>query len=108
MQNLSATNPAQQLFESGSVDLKQGTNIAPVEIKRGMTILTQAGQKAGRVAAVMLSHDGRTITHLLVTTGAQTSDYRLAPVNLIKQVTEETILLDLKTIEHLPHREEGQ
>ena len=36
------------------------------------------------------------------------SDYRLAPVDLIKQVSQETILLhlDRKDMEHLPHRQE--
>lgn len=97
------------LFESGSVYLEQD-DTSPVEIKRGMTILTQDGQKAGRVAAVVLSNDCQTITHLLLTSWSQMSDYRLAPVDLIKQVSEETILLhiDRKNMEHLPHRQEGQ
>ena len=109
MQDLSSTNQLQQLFESGSVYLEQA-DTSPVEIKRGMTILTQDGQKAGRVAAVVLGNDCQNVTHLLLTSWPQISDYRLAPVDLIKQVSGETILLHInyKDMEHLPHRQEEQ
>ena len=109
MQNSSATNQLQRLFESGSVCLEQEAT-TPVEIKRGMVVQTQDGQKVGRVAAVVFSSDCQNITHLLLTLWSQPSDYRLAPVDLIKQVDEGTILLhiDRKDLEHLPHRQEKQ
>ena len=107
MKNLSATSRFQRLFESGSVYLEQADN-SPVEIKRGMVIQTQDGQKAGRVAAVVFSSNCQKTTHLLLNLWSQPSDYRLAPVDLIKQVDKETILLglDRKDTEQLPHRRE--
>ena len=107
MQDLLATNRLQRLFESGLVCLEQTDNL-PVEIKRGMVIQAQDGQKAARVAAVVFSSDCQKITHLLLTLWSQPSDYRLAPVILIMQVDKETILLglDRKDMEQLPHRQE--
>ena len=107
MQNSSSTNQLQRLFESGLVYLEQ-TGSSPVEIKRGMTIQTQDGQKAGRVAAVVFSNDCKNITHLLLTLPSQPADYRLAPVALINRIDKEAILLhiNLKDMEHLAHRQE--
>ena len=109
MQNSSVTNQIQRLFESGSVYLEQ-EDTAPVEIKRGMIIQTRDGQKVGRVAAVVFSNDCQNITYLLLTLWSQPSDYRLMPVDLIKQVSKETVLLNIdhKDMEHLPHKQENQ
>ena len=95
------------LFESGSVYLQHENN-APVEIKRGMTILTQGGQKAGRVAAVVVGNDCQNITHLLLALWSQLPAYRLVPVDLINHVGEETVLLhiDGEAVERLPHKQE--
>ena len=107
MQNSSATNRLQRLFESGLVYLEQ-EDTTPVEIKRGMTIQTQDGEKVGRVAAVVFSDDCKNITHLLLTLWSQPSDYRLVPVDLIKHIREEAILLHINRneIKNLPHRQE--
>ena len=93
------------LFERGLVYLAQQDSL-PVEIRRGMAILTKNGQKAGQIAAVLLNNDSQTITHLLFAPWPQLSDYRLATVDLIKQVTGEMVLLHLgsEAIACLPRR----
>lgn len=103
MPKLSTIPQTQWLFESGSVYLEQGAP-SPVEIKRGMTILGQDGQKAGQVAAVVLSNGCPTVTHLLLNLRSETPAYRLAPVELVKQVSEEIVWLRLsrKDVTHLP------
>ena len=97
------------LFESGPVYSEQKDS-SPVEIRRGMTILTQDERAAGRVAAVILDGDSQNVTHILLAYLHLTPDYRLIPINFIKQVSQETVLLhiDSEAIEHLPHRQEEQ
>ncbi len=94
------------LFESGLVYPEQ----EPVEIKRGMTILTKDKQTAGRVAAVVLEDDSQNITHILLAHLRLTSDYRLISIDLIQQVSEEVILLhiDSEAVARLPYRQEEQ
>ncbi|HMR68591.1 MAG TPA: hypothetical protein PKE64_31670 [Anaerolineae bacterium] len=100
MPKLSTTAQPQWLFESGLVYLDR----SPVEIKRGMAILGQDGRKAGQVAAVVLRNGCPPVTHLLVNSQSQPPAYRLVPIDLIKQVSEETVWLHLsrKDVAHLP------
>ena len=109
MQNLSTTNQIQPLFERGLVYPEQKES-SPVEIRRGMTILTQDGQEVGRVAAVVLEADHQNVTHILLARLHLTPDYRLVPIKFIKHVSEETVLLhiDSEAVERLPHRQEEQ
>ena len=97
------------LFESGSVYLEQEDN-SSVEIKRGMTVLTQDGQEAGRVAAVILKDDSQNVTHILLAQLHLTPDYRLVSIKFIKQVSGEMVLLHINSeaVERLPHRQEEQ
>ena len=94
------------LFERGLVYPEQKDS-SPVEVRRGMAILTQDGREAGRVAAVVLEDDGQNVTHILLTHLHLTPDYRLVSINLIKKVSEETVLLhiDNEALECLPHRQ---
>ncbi len=97
------------LFESGSIYPEQKDR-SPVEIRRGMVILTQDGQEAGRVAAVVLEDDSQNVTHVLLAHLHLTPDYRLVSIKFIKHVSEETVLLhiDSEAVERLPHRQEEQ
>ena len=105
MQNLSTTNQVQRLFEYGLVYL-ESKDSSPVEIKRGMTILTKDGRDAGWVAAVVLDGTNQNVSHILLTHLHLSPDYRLVPINLIQQVSQETVLLhvDREAVEGLPHK----
>ncbi len=109
MRTLSTTNQIQPLFESGLIYPEQKDR-SPVEIRRGMTILTQDGQEAGQVAAVILEDDSQNVTHILLAYLRLPPDYRLAPIKFIKHVSEETVLLHINSeaVERLPHRQEEQ
>lgn len=104
--NHSATSAAsQRLFERGLVCLEP-ENI-PVEVSRGMVILTQAGWEAGKVAAVVVEDPGQQVTHLLLVRSHLVSDYRLVPVSLIEEVGEGVVSLGLsrEAVESLPRRQ---
>lgn len=109
MQNLSASKQVQQLFERGLVYIEPKGS-APVEIIRGMTILTNDGQAAGRVAAVVLNNDNQHVSHILLAHLQLTPDYRLVPISLIQQVNQNTVVLDIdrSAVERLPHKLEEQ
>jgi len=85
---------SQRLFERGLVCLGQEHRL-PVEVTRGMAILTSERQEAGKVAAVIVDKDSQKVTHVLLTRPRLTPDYRLVPVKLIEEVDENTVLLDI-------------
>lgn len=93
------------LFEHGPVYLEQKDS-PPLEIRRGMAILTKDRQQAGWVAAVMLDGDSQIVTHILLAHLHLIPDYRLVPICLIEQVSQETVLLhiDSEAVERLPIR----
>jgi len=97
---------SRRLFERGLIYLGQGYRL-PVEVTRGMAILTSEGHEAGKVAAVIVDNDSQKVTHILLTRPRQVPDYRLVPVILIEQVDEETVLLEIcnQAIESLPIRQ---
>lgn len=104
-QNHSTTiDSSSRLFERGLVCLEP-ENI-PVEVSRGMVILTQAGWEAGKVAAVVVEDPGQQVTHLLLVRPHLVSDYRLVPVSLIEEVKEEEVSLGIsgEAVESLPTR----
>lgn len=107
-QNKNSRTPdqSQRLFERGLVCLRQ-EHCLPVEVTRGMAILTSEGQEAGKVAAVIVDNDSQKVTHILLTRPRQVPDYRLVPVTLIEQVDEEIVLLEIcgQAIESLPTRQ---
>jgi len=99
-------NQPQRLFESGSICPEQANDL-PVKVSRGMIILTSEGWEAGKVAAVVVDNDSQKVTHVLLTRPRLVLDYRLAPVNLIKQVDKGVVVLDVcsQDIESLPTRQ---
>jgi len=99
------------LMESGSLAAhKMGdadvspAAISPAKVHRGMTVQTDDGQTAGRVAAVVLDQDQQKVTHILLMWERPLLEYRLIPVELIKQVGDEEVLLRIfePAVENLP------
>lgn len=104
--DLASAKQSQRLFERGLISLAQKQYQLPVEVSRGMTILTREGWEAGKVAAVVVDNNSQQVTHILLTRPRLRSDYRLVPVNLIKMLNEETVLLEIcsQAVESLPTR----
>lgn len=102
--NHSTTIASSRLFERGLVCLER--EATPVEVSRGMVILTQEGWEAGKVAAVVVEASSQQATHLLLVRPHLVSDYRLVPVSLIEEVKEEGVSLGIsgEAIEDLPAR----
>lgn len=99
------------LMESGSLaaqhindaDISTGTR-SGAEVHRGMIVQTSEGRTAGRVAAVILDQEQQTVTHILLMQERQLLEYRLVPVELIKEVGKEAVLLGIfhPVVENLP------
>ncbi len=81
-----------ELIVSGSIYPDHAKDV-PVEVRRGMAILTSDGQEAGRVAAVIIDKKDRQVTHILLSRQSQMPEYRLVPIDLIEHVHEEKVLL---------------
>ena len=103
--NSKTVDQAQRIFERGLICLEQ-TNGLTVEVTRGMAIMTNEGQEAGKVAAIVVDSASQQVTHLLLGHLRPSPDYRLIPVNLIEQIAQETVLLGIgsQTVESLPGR----
>lgn len=67
----------------------------PVEVRRGMAIMTREGHEAGTVAAIVVDKQGRHVTHILLSRQSQLPEYRLVPLKLVAQVSDETVQLDI-------------
>jgi sporulation protein YlmC with PRC-barrel domain len=103
--NSTTGDAAQRLFERGLIRLEQ-TNGLTVEVTRGMAILTNEGQEAGKVAAVVVDSGSQQVTHLLLNRWRKVPEYQLVPVNLIEQINQETIRLGIgsQIVDSLPAR----
>lgn len=103
--NSKTIDQAQRLFERGLIRLEQ-TNGLTVEVTRGMAILANEGQEVGKLAAVVVEADSQKVSHLLLSRLRLSPEYRLIPVNLIEQISRETILLGVggQIVESLPVR----
>lgn len=111
MANAQTNEQPMTLMESGSLtahnlsdaDVSAGVR-GQTEVHRGMTVQTGEGRTAGRVAAVVLDRAQQKVTHLLLVREHQLLEYRLVPVELIKQVGEEAVLLCIfhPIVERLP------
>jgi hypothetical protein len=75
-----------------------------VEVKRGMLVRSSDGMVAGQVAALVVDDEGQQVTHFLLTRVSSELDYRLIPVELIRDVPVETLLLSISSadVRHLP------
>ena len=81
-----------ELMVSGTIMPDEASKIT-VEVRRGMLILTREGREAGTVAAVVIDKKQRNVTHLLLSRLSQMPEYRLVPLELVAQVSEEIVLL---------------
>lgn len=89
-----------RLLESGSLvahnsgDSDVGASASDqATVHRGMTVETSEGAAAGHVAAVVLDADRQEVTHFLLVQEHQQLEYHLIPVELIRQVNDEKVLL---------------
>lgn len=101
--NKTAVEPAQKLMESGFIRVELMGN-DPVEVRRGMSVLTHDGIEAGTVAAVVMDCHCQEVTHVLLGQVPPTAVYRLTPVKLLAQVEENSIWLrvDSQAVADLP------
>ena len=83
-----------ELIVSGVLYLQQAGD-SEVDVRRGMVILTSEGREAGRVAAVIIARQDQHVTHILLTRLGQLPEYRLVPIALVEQVSEETVRLGI-------------
>ena len=83
-----------ELIVSGLIYPDHGSDIA-VEVRRGMVILTSEGREAGRVAAVITNRHDQQVTHILLSRPSQHIEYRMVPIELVEQVSEETVSLHI-------------
>ena len=66
-----------------------------VEIHRGMKILTTEGEIAGVVAGVLHNRTPHQAEYILLSRPSQQLEYRMVPVELIQQVSQENVLLHI-------------
>ncbi len=111
MSSLQINNQSVTLMESRALaahnmrDLEVGCGVIhQVEVHRGMTVQTSEGHAAGHVAAVVMDQDQQKVTHVLLLQERQLLKYRMIPVELIKQVGDEKVLLRISqpAVDSLP------
>jgi hypothetical protein len=90
--DLSAGDAQQELLVSGLIYPLEG-EAAAVEIRRGMTILTTEGEIAGIVAGVINDRDPQQVKYILLSRPSQQIEYLIVPIELVQQISEETVLL---------------
>lgn len=102
-QDGSSPEPAHKLMVSGYVCPKSSCALS-VEVRRGMPVFSQEGQEVGKVAAVLLSGDRQTATHVLLGRLPEVSGYWLIPIDSIVEVGEKGVQLSLplRAVESLP------
>ncbi|MEK7327717.1 MAG: PRC-barrel domain-containing protein [Chloroflexota bacterium] len=85
----------QKLLVSGWVNLSAAGS--SVEIARGMSIMSRDGQEVGKVAAVVVDPLTQEVTHILLCRLPESPDYRLAPLDIVTQVTGQTVMLQIQS-----------
>ncbi len=83
-----------RLLVSGRVSLSAPGG-SPVEVTRGMSILSRDGREVGRVAAVVVDRRSRVATHILLCRWPQTPEYRLAALGHVAEVSEAAVRLQI-------------
>jgi hypothetical protein len=75
-----------------------------VEVKRGMLVRSSEGMVVGQVAALVVDDEGQQVIHFLLTRLSSELDYRLVPVELVRDLPVETLLLSISSadVRHLP------
>jgi hypothetical protein len=92
--DISNTDIPYELFVSGLVPAVAGGEVG-VEIRRGMTILTTEGEMVGTVAGVIKDTEPQEVKYILLSRPSQYIEYRMVPVELIQQISEETVSLHI-------------
>lgn len=92
----------QQPGLNGQVLATQGAILLPeshrwVEVKRGMLVRSSEGMVAGQVAALVVDAGRQQVTHVLLTRLSAELDYRLVPVEMVRDVPVETLLLRISS-----------
>jgi hypothetical protein len=105
VQDPSAVNErSSRLLVSAEINLGLPQSAEPVQLRRGMPILTAEGVEVGRVAAVVVSGEDSQATHLLLGRLPNIPEYRLVSVDLITHIHEGNLQLSIisQHIENLP------
>jgi hypothetical protein len=89
-------NQRQKLLVSGWVNLSAAAG-SSVEIVRGMVVVCRDGQEAGKVAAVVVDTVTQEVAYILLCRLPQSPDYRLLPLDLMTQVTGQTVMLQIQS-----------
>jgi len=85
----------QKLMTHGTILLKRP--LRWVEVKRGMLVRSSEGLVAGQIAALVVDAGRQQVTHFLLTRLSSELDYRLVPVDLVRDVPVETLLLSISS-----------
>lgn len=83
----------QKLMTHGTVFLQQPPRW--VEVRRGMIVKSSEGLVVGQVAAIVVNARDEEPTHFLLTRLTVRPDYRLVPLDLIREVRAETLRLSV-------------
>ncbi len=59
--------------------------------------MSRDGQEVGKVAAVVVDPLTQEVTHILLCRLPQSPDYRLAPLDIVTQVTGQTVMLQIQS-----------
>ena len=87
-------DPQAELLVYGTL-LPDQAGRTSVEVRRGMAVFTCEGQEAGTVAAVVVDKTDRSVTHILLSRVIHRPEYRLVPLDLVAQVSDETVRLHI-------------
>jgi sporulation protein YlmC with PRC-barrel domain len=88
-------NQQQKLLVSGWVNLPAAGS--PVEVARGMSIVSRNGQEVGKVAAVAVDTAAQEMTYILLCRLPQSPDYRLIPLDIVVQVAGDAVILCIQS-----------
>lgn len=75
-----------------------------IEVRRGMTILSNESLEVGQVAAVILDRDSLKATHILLGRLPETRGYWMVPVDLISDIHDGIVQLSIagNAVDNLP------
>jgi hypothetical protein len=93
-----------RLLVSAEINLGLRQSAEPVQVRRGMPILTAEGLEVGRVAAVVVSGEDSQATLLLLGRLPNIPEYRLVSIDLIAHIREGGLKLSIPSqdIDNLP------
>ncbi|MCA9922639.1 MAG: DUF2171 domain-containing protein [Anaerolineales bacterium] len=94
---------SETMMIQGTIPLARADGV-PVEVQRGMHVVTSDAMTIGMVAALVLDAHCQEVTHLLLCRLPETAVYRHIPLDLIIEVDAEAIHLNIQAnmLETLP------